>query len=317
MRFFRRLSAPICFLLIAPALVVESFITAATPLPGWLNTGIAIFLILAYGPPILLLRELWVRYRLSLPALYLLGMIYGFINEGLLAHTITMIDGEPITSFVGYGVLFGMNWTWTSLIVPWHAFYSVTFMVLLSRLLFPQQADQPWLSPRGLYITGGITALAVPFYFLFETEQRLSPLHAAPIYLLMMLGLFWLALRWPAAVSKPQHVTRRELITSMLAGLPTPAVFTILGFVLAKQQIPLLLYFGLTLGAVALVLYCLQRVREARVLAFMLGGTVGLAFFAAILSKNPAYFVATPAFVLTMVLVFRLQLMRADRDQTL
>jgi hypothetical protein len=110
-------------------------------------------LIVFYGFPVLLVREVWVRWNLGLPSLLLLGLAYGLLNEGIVAQTLTRPEGLPLPALDGYGVALGINWSWTLLLLPWHATHSMVFPVLLTDALFPREHARPWLRSRSLVIS--------------------------------------------------------------------------------------------------------------------------------------------------------------------
>lgn len=301
----RLLQAPAWFLLLATPFIIESCITAATPPSHWLNPGIALLLILAYGPPIIMLRELWVRHALPLRSLFVFGFSYGLLNEGILAHTLTQVNGEPITHFIGYDEAIGIHWAWASLIVPWHAFFSVTFMVLLTHLWFPGQAQTPWLGKRGWRIMAGLTLLLVPLYFVFASQTRPAPLHAFPLYLILMALCLWCGFHAKPPKKPPLLPSRHKLLVSAMLALPVPAAVTIAGFEFAHHKLSMALYCGFTLSVSAFIFYRLGRIHSYQVLAFMLGGTVGLCGIAALLSRDPLYFASGPVFIGLIVISLR------------
>ncbi len=312
---FKKLPAPAWFLILVTPLVIESCITAATPPLLWLNPGIALLLILAYGPPILFLREVWIRKALPLRSLFLLGLAYGFLNEGIIAHTITQVSGEPITHFIGYDEAFGMHWAWTSLIVPWHAFFSVTCMVLLTHLWFAEHAGTPWLGKHGMYIAGTLSLLILPLYFILNTQARPAPMHAFPIYITLMAFCYWCAVRQRALACAPAlPPSRRTLILTAVMALLVPSIITIAGFELAHHKLPLAGYFAFTLGITGLILLLFGKAHPHRLLAFMLGGTIGLCGFAVLIARNPLYLLVAPVF-LVFIFVSMKKLIKAAQLQ--
>lgn len=310
----KRLPNPAWFLMLVTPFVIESCITWATPPGQWLvNPALALLLILAYGPPILFLRELWVRNALPLSSLFLFGMIYGIFNEGMLAHTLTQVSGEPITPFIGYDEILGIHWAWASMIVPWHAFLSVTFMILLTHLWFPDHANRPWLQKRGMRITGALNLLLLSLYFLIHSEARPAPIHAFPIYLVLMAFFYGWGMRKKAANFVAPLPTRRTLIIIALLALLIPSIVTIAGFELARNKIPLAAYFGFTVFVTGYIFIRLGSIHPHRLLAFMLGGAVGLCGFAILVSKDPAYMLTAPLFLMFIFISMK-KLVKAARQ---
>ncbi|MES2776031.1 MAG: hypothetical protein V4722_17775 [Bacteroidota bacterium] len=90
-----------------------------------------LFLMLAtlvYGP-VLLLRELALRWNLRLAGYIVLGLVYGIYNEGLLGKTFFQ-QQIANTTFVDYGFVGGTNLPWAAVISVFHAFYAFLFPIL-------------------------------------------------------------------------------------------------------------------------------------------------------------------------------------------
>jgi len=146
------------------ALVALSFLTAEymsgnVPFPRILFPPVVLFLILGYGFPVLLIREAIVRWRLGGPGMLLLGGAYGLVNEGLLAKTLTLKTGVPIGLFDGMALAFGIHVPWALFILAYHLCASVALPLLAVRVLFPAEADRPWLSPRAIWAVSALTLL--------------------------------------------------------------------------------------------------------------------------------------------------------------
>ena len=309
MRTLTRPILPAIFLVLGTPFIIESCLTASTLPARWLEPGTALLLIFAYGPPILWIREAWVRNSLGIAGLLALGLVYGILNEGILAHTLTQTAGEPLTPFLGYDELFGLHWAWALFILPWHAVYSVVFMVLLTRLWFPRRAEGPWLSNRLFKITGGIALLGLPLYFVFKSEQRPAPGHV----FLVLLGaagiLLYLGLRQGAPRGSAPRPQRGRLLRASLLGLFLPSLVTIAAFEAARNRVPVGIHVTGALGVIAILFTASRRVHERTWLAFFSAGAIGLSVFAVLLSGDPVQTVLAPGFIgfmlLSLIRIFR------------
>lgn len=141
----RRWAAPL-FLAMASPVLAEILSGNLAPSLFFLPPIFALMLV-AYGIPVLLIRDAWVRFRLGVPGLFLLGVAYGFVNEALFAKTLFLDVGVPIDTFDGYRES-GVNWAFASFIVPWHALHAVLYPIAFAWWFFPARRDEPWLSPR-------------------------------------------------------------------------------------------------------------------------------------------------------------------------
>lgn len=301
---------PFAFLIVATPLAIESCITAATPPSHWLNPGIALFLIAVYGLPIVWLREFWLRHKLSALSLLLLGFIYGLLNEGILAHTLTQRSGEPLTHFLGYDELAGFHPGWAGMIIPWHALMSVWLMMSLTHLWWPQAA-QPWLTNRSYRVIGGLCALMLPLYFVIVSPERPAPPYLFPLYLLAMVLLFWLALRLK---TKPQAQVppRKRLWAWWVLGLFLITGFTLASFVMAEHKANLGAFYATFVSAPLLLMFAFQRAHPRSLLAFALGGAVGMTGFSCLLSKDPLSWLFTPVFLVFVIFSLRRVLRQAN-----
>lgn len=135
----------------APLFLAVASPTLAEVLSG--NLPLPIFvpllplMLVAYGIPVLLIRDAWVRFGLGVPGLFVLGLAYGFVNEALFAKTVFLDSQVPVDTFDGFGGS-GVNWAWSAFIVPWHALHSVLYPIAFAWWLFPQRRAEPWLSRR-------------------------------------------------------------------------------------------------------------------------------------------------------------------------
>lgn len=126
--------------------VLTEIVSGNTPPHALLHPAVDAFLVAVYSLPLLLIRELSIRWRLRTPGIFLLGLAYGLLNEGLIAQTLIRYERVPVANFDRYACAAGVNFSWTALIVPWHALMAVLFPLALLELWFPDCAETKWLS---------------------------------------------------------------------------------------------------------------------------------------------------------------------------
>ena len=151
--------------------VVPELLTGSTPLYGFLNPGLLVFLTLGYGLAILLVRELAVRLGIGLGGLILFGLAYGVFNEGLLAKTFLLHRALPVPQYDDYGYWLGISFPWAAGITAWHAFASVVFPVSLTHYFFPQASRKPWLNGKVALALGIVLLLLASLVFLGPSEK--------------------------------------------------------------------------------------------------------------------------------------------------
>jgi hypothetical protein len=135
------------FLLLAPGILAE-ILSGNTPIFKLFNPVDLFFLVLAYGVPVMLIWEYKVRYSLSLPSIFLLGISYGIFNEGIIAKTILDTSSVPMGGFIDTTDYFGINWSWSLMILTWHAFYSVLFPIVIAHTLFPEGRESSLIGKK-------------------------------------------------------------------------------------------------------------------------------------------------------------------------
>jgi len=134
--------------LLAPV-VAELVGSGNVPTLLFLNPLVALLFGLLYGPPALLMRELWVRGRLGWPSMLLLGFAFGALNEGIVADTwfkprALRLDATELGR-VGH-----VNWNLVASLSVFHIFVSMLVSIALAELWFHERAGQPWLRRRGV-----------------------------------------------------------------------------------------------------------------------------------------------------------------------
>ena len=156
-----RVKAMITLVVIAPLLT--ELVSGNTPPHAFLHPSITLFLIGAYSFPLLVLREFAVRRRLASVGVFVLGLAYGLLNEGLIAQTLIRADRVPMPNFDRYVYGAGVNFSWLAVIVPWHALMAVLFPLALLAHWFPSCAGNPWLGRRAFAALSGVLIACVTF----------------------------------------------------------------------------------------------------------------------------------------------------------
>jgi hypothetical protein len=138
--------------------------------------------ILVYGP-VLLLRELAIRWNLRLTGYILLGLVYGIYNEGLFAKTIFKLQIAN-TAFDHYGIVWDINLPWAAVIIVFHAFYAFLFPLVIVYSIFPKQAFTPWINKKWWTTISAASFLYISYKFLKNTWP-VTPLHYVVLIAIM------------------------------------------------------------------------------------------------------------------------------------
>lgn len=195
-------------------------------------------LFVAYGIPVLVIREISVRWNLGPIGLLLLGAGYGILNEGIWAKTLFMQHSLPVSQFNNYGFWGSINFSWTASILIWHAFHSVLFPILITHFLFQDQRKEAWVSTKRLLFIAPLGFLGAVSFFL-GPQKDIVP----PYYLLICIAaitvLGFLAKFFPASsAAQPIEPTWSPFLIGILAPF-----FFIAVSLLAAIRVHLLLYY--------------------------------------------------------------------------
>lgn len=172
------------------------------PYPRFFDPVVFGYLVVMYGFPVLLIRELYSAKNLSLGGLIVLGLAYGVLNEGVAARTLLLFDEHMfMTSLRGYET-FGINLPWATMILPWHALFSIVYPIMLVHAAYPATARERWLSKRVcIALAAAVVILGSLSHFGTELYPATSPVYL-PVFWVLIIGLTIIALRMKAIPSE-------------------------------------------------------------------------------------------------------------------
>ncbi len=168
------------------ALIPETLLTSSTSPARIVGNPFAlVFIALFYGTADVLVRELIVRRHIGWAALLLLGVAFGFVNEGVIAGTWYTVR------YSGYVFYNGVDVAWAFALTVFHIFYSVIVPVTFIDLLFPRYAGRSLLGKRGIIaftVIFAVLALLGPLAPNFRADRSVA-LAAATIITLVAVSL--------------------------------------------------------------------------------------------------------------------------------
>ena len=186
-------------LFVFAALIPESIATVNTPAPTWLlNPVEGLFMMAFYGSANLVIRELRVRRGLGWTSVLLLGVVFGFANEGIIA--VTWFRVIPTDGYIYQN---GVDWAWAAALTAFHAIFSVAVPIAFVEILFPRIAGRSWLSRRPPISFAILFALVTALGF-YPEKYRINqwPVLAA------MVALTIVALALPRARGRARSARR-------------------------------------------------------------------------------------------------------------
>ncbi len=181
----RRWPAILLFCLLA-GLIPETIATTSTSVAKIAASPASLaFVALFYGTADLVIREAIIRRPLGLVGKLLLGIAFGFVNEGVVAGTwYTVRPG-------GYAFINGIDWSWAVSLTVFHIFISVLMPIYLFDSVMPSIAGVPLLRRRGVIITTILFLVfsSLAFFTPHYRGQRLLVFAAAIALSLIALAL--------------------------------------------------------------------------------------------------------------------------------
>ncbi|MBK8457053.1 MAG: hypothetical protein IPL47_08090 [Phyllobacteriaceae bacterium] len=179
-------------MLVAMTAILPEMLSGNTTAPVLFRPDAFIFFSFAYGLPILVIREWAIRLGLGKGGVFLAGMAYGLINEGLLAKTIFRESGVPIDLFDHYGFAFGVNFPWALFICVWHALSSVLFPIALAQHFAGPVGALPWLGKWTAFVLAALAVALASVFFLNDetTGARGEPAILASLWATMAVLAF-------------------------------------------------------------------------------------------------------------------------------
>ena len=170
-RFFK--SHPLLFLLFLTPGIPE-YLSASSQLTLLVISPPLFFgLLLAnlglYGSGVILIREAMIRWKKGWASIFLLGVAYGIVEEGLALWTLFNPLAQPVGVLGFYGHWLGVNWVWTVGLLIFHSVYSIGLPIFLFGLVFPEMKSKSLVS--GTRVTFSILGLIIDCFALFVPES--------------------------------------------------------------------------------------------------------------------------------------------------
>src|SRR5713226_5689825 len=168
-------SHPILFLLLLTPGIPE-YLSASSQITLLVLNPILFFLFLGaniglYGSGVILIREAMIRWKKGWASVFLLGVAYGIVEEGLALWTLFNPLAQPVGNLGFYGHWLGVNWVWTVGLVIFHSVWSIGLPIFLFGLVFPELKHKSLVSMRGVRIS--VLGLTIDSILLFVLESAI------------------------------------------------------------------------------------------------------------------------------------------------
>jgi hypothetical protein len=204
----RRLVPVLALWLLAP--LVAEYLLGSLPMS---LIGILPLMAAMYGSAALLIREAARRSGGGWMTIALLGVAYGFVEEGFITQSLFNPNYLHLRLLdFGYVPALGTGLPWLVFVVTIHAAWSIAVPIGFAEALFPSRRDEPWLGPIGIAIFGllflaGGAAVAVSTYkslpFMASTGQFIAT--GMIVAALVAAAFIWPAYRKPPTDRPAPH----------------------------------------------------------------------------------------------------------------
>ncbi len=211
-------------------------LTGSTSIEGILQYPVSFLMGLAfYGFQVTIIADISVRYSLKLGTIYILGLIYGTLEEGISIFTM-----EATSTHKLWLTAFGFNLTWTLYVMMLHAVITVITTLFILNVVWPERLKNPILSRRNYMIIIPVTI--VIYYFLMAASISAGRVPGIlPVLLIILLLLILILAAWKNSLSGRME-KREKSNTQIQYGVLIPfAAGMILPFILGSRLPKLLI----------------------------------------------------------------------------
>lgn len=162
---------------------IPEYLSASSQITLLFLSPVAFFLFLLaniglYGSGVILIREAKVRWKKGWASVFLMGVAYGIVEEGIALWTLFNPNAPPVGNLGVYGHWMGVNWVWTMGLLIFHSVYSIGLPIFLFGLVFPELKSKSLVSSRG--ITTCLVGLTFDCIILFLLESAIFPSYGNP-----------------------------------------------------------------------------------------------------------------------------------------
>src|SRR2546427_5338008 len=183
-------SHPLVFLLLLTPGIPE-YLSASSQITLLVISPLIFFGLLAanlglYGSGVILIREAMIRWKKGWASVFLLGVAYGIVEEGIALWTLFNPLAQPVGNLGFYGHWLGVNWVWTIGLLIFHSVYSIGLPIFLFGLVFPELRHKSLVSMRGVRIS--VLGLTVDSILLFLLESVIYPNYNPGVGLMIFSG---------------------------------------------------------------------------------------------------------------------------------
>lgn len=286
--------------LIAP--FVGEVLPGARSILSMLNPLNFLVLTTLYGCGAVIIREAAVRWNKGWPTIFLLGLAYGIVEEGIGTQSFANPAWAGLSVPALYGRAFGVNWVWIPQIMLYHSLISMSLSILLVGFLFPEKRGIPYVSMKALRISVVVITLNLAFEVFVLFHYNAGPVY----YIAALLSITLLTVM--AKKVPPRIRTSRRIVLSGWSISIVAVVFSLTFFAVLGSYIPAVapsivdLAATLVLAILIISFLIFVKSRENKeTLYYVSVGTIAYFAITAVIF-DPVDVVSSVFFILLMVL---------------
>jgi hypothetical protein len=293
----KRIPPALVLFLLAP--LTGELLSGSSPPVEFFNPFPLLILSALYGSGALLVRELTLRWNKRWPTIFVLGLAYGVLEEGIMVKSFFDPTWPDLGALAVYGCWAGVNWVWSLFLMIYHAIISIAVPILLVENIYLERRDAHWLGRRGMV---GFTLLlgAVVLFAHFVLAPYRPPAAAFLLFTALAVGLVLVARRQPRVwMPSPHGMPRGPRFFGLLSFVGT-MFFFLLQWLAPELGIPALFTMCAVVMLIALMVWIVRRLAgggawDDRHRLALASGALAFFIFIAPLSERDATRADNPA----------------------
>ncbi len=233
--FIRHNKELLTLLVLAPA--IPELLTGSTPFYVFINPFNLLILVIIYGFSAVLVRDYSVKHGLGYGSVMLLGLLVGFLVEGLAVNTFYDPRVEKVDDFATYGRFLGVNWCWLFYLAFFHSIFSVLAPIMLVEAIYPDINGKTLVGSKGHKYMLLAVAL-VTILFNFSEDVYKPPIYYQLVLLVFMITYMYIAHKIVIKNYRPSLGFLERIKYPFKLLILYPLVFVLLAFFIASKILP-------------------------------------------------------------------------------
>ncbi len=210
-KYSRRMMLVNIFLFSLISYFGAEILTGSTSVEGILKYPIsAIEGIIFYGFQVSIIADISIRFKLNFGTIYLLGLIYGILEEGFALFTM-----ESTATHTLWLSLIGLNVTWTIYIMLFHAIITVCSTIVIVHIISEDTLREPFLNATTYTIM--LLSLGIIYYtFIYGSIKAGRTPEPISLIILLLITTF---LTVAAFLDKRNHILKNKVGSIWVPGI--------------------------------------------------------------------------------------------------